>query len=109
MTATFRTLLALAAAKGYSVSTADVRSAYLHGECKEKVFMRQATGYVKTATDGQTYWCRLLKYLYGLKQAGRGWNLIFTKWFSDHGFEISSADPCLFVFHGDPEDFLVFA
>lgn len=45
----------------------------------------------------------------GLKQAGRGWNVLFTKWFHDHGFSISTADPCLFIYHGDPKDFLTFA
>ena len=63
---TFKSLLAIAAKKGYTVSTADVRSAYLHGECKEKVLMRQPPGYVKLAPNGRPYICRLIKYLYGL-------------------------------------------
>ena len=52
---TFKSLLAIAAKKGYTVSTADVRSAYLHGECKEKVLMRQPPGYVKLAPNGKPY------------------------------------------------------
>ena len=40
---------------------------------------------------------RLDKGLYGLKQAGRGWNRKFLKDLKAWGFVASQADPCLFI------------
>lgn len=40
--------------------------------------------------------CKLVKSLYGLKQASREWNTEFYKCLFDNGFIQSAADPCLF-------------
>ena len=45
----------------------DVVTAFLYGALEEEIFMRQPMGYVKKGQENLV--CKLLKSLYGLKQA----------------------------------------
>ncbi|KAD0338797.1 hypothetical protein E3N88_44430 [Mikania micrantha] len=69
---TVRLILALAAQRGWNVHHLDVKTAFLHGELKEEVFVSQPEGYVKKGKERMVY--KLSKALYGLKQASRAWN-----------------------------------
>jgi Reverse transcriptase (RNA-dependent DNA polymerase) len=70
---TLRTLLALAAVNDWDIQQMDIKGAYLHGKIKEELYMRQPIGF----KDGTGRVCRLLRPLYGLKQAGNVWNVDF--------------------------------
>jgi hypothetical protein len=48
----------------------DIKGAYLNGVVKEELYMKQPTGY----EDGTGRVCKLLKTIYGLKQARNEWN-----------------------------------
>ena len=63
-------VLAVAASKRWEVHHIDVKSAFLHGDLKEGIYMKQPEGYIK---DSSLVF-KLRKYLYGLKQAPRAWN-----------------------------------
>ena len=63
-----RVLLCLAASENLHIKQFDVKTAFLHGELKEEIYMHQPEGYV---THGDDYVCLLKKSLYGLKQAPR--------------------------------------
>nr|GEX18117.1 zinc finger, CCHC-type [Tanacetum cinerariifolium] len=64
---TIRLILALLAYHGWEVHHLDVKSAFLHGELKEEVYVTQPEGFKKPGNENKVY--RLVKALYGLKQA----------------------------------------
>eukprot|EP00253_Pinus_taeda_P017797 PITA_17797 len=48
----------------------DVKSAFLHGDLHEEIYLEQPTGFIQT---NSSLVCRLKKSLYGLKQTPRAW------------------------------------
>ncbi|GKD33055.1 ribonuclease H-like domain, reverse transcriptase, RNA-dependent DNA polymerase [Tanacetum coccineum] len=70
---TVRLILALAAYHGWQVHHLDVKSAFLHGDLKEEVYVTQPEGFVQQGNSGKVY--KLTKALYGLRQAPRAWNV----------------------------------
>ena len=46
----------------------DVKLAYLHGVLEEEIYMEQPEGFVVQGDENKV--CRLVRSLYGLKQAG---------------------------------------
>ncbi|KAG7599299.1 Reverse transcriptase RNA-dependent DNA polymerase [Arabidopsis suecica] len=92
-------MLGLAAAKGWTLTQMDVSNAFLHGELDEEIFMSLPQGYtppshIKLPPNPV---CRLLKSLYGLKQASRQWYKIFSSVLLGANFIQSPADNTLFV------------
>jgi hypothetical protein len=81
---TIRSILAIAVIKGWKVFQLDVKSAFLHGELCEEVYIDQPPGYVTKGEEGKVY--RLYKALYGLKQAPRAWYSKIETYFSEEGF-----------------------
>jgi len=69
--ATLCTAIALAAAKRMDIHHMDVRTAFLHGIFKERVFMQQPPGF--RVHGKETMVCKLYKSLYGLKQSPHTW------------------------------------
>lgn len=90
---TVRSILAFAAINKMCLKQFDIKTAFLNGDLEETVFMKQPTGY----SDGSNKVCKLVKSLYGLKQASRCWNKKFTKFLKEFKFVQSDADPCLFI------------
>jgi hypothetical protein len=66
-------LLATAAQHGWPIDMFNFHSTFLNGklDSDKKIFMEQPQGYEEL--DRKWYICKLLKLLYGLKQAGRKW------------------------------------
>ena len=66
-------ILANAAHQDWEIDHVDVKSAYLNSQLEEVIYMKPLRGVLKPGKEGKVL--RLLKGLYGLKQAGRGWYL----------------------------------
>lgn len=81
---TVRLLLALAAHNKWEVHHLDVKTAFLNGEIKEEVFVSQPEGYVQKGKEHMVY--KLLKALYGLRQAPRAWYSKLNKCLEEMGF-----------------------
>ena len=65
-------LMAIAAERGYLVTSMDVVTAFLQTKVEEEAYVRQATGYViKDETTGVPLVMKLKKSLYGLRQSPR--------------------------------------
>ena len=64
---TIQTLFALAAQNGWKVHQMDVKTDFLNGDLKKKVYMSQPEGFVVKGQEHKI--CKLIKSLYGLKQA----------------------------------------
>jgi len=91
---TIRTILAVAACRGWKVYQLDVKSAFLHGELIEVVYVEQPLGYQKKDAN-KVY--KLKKALYGLRQAPRAWYRKIESYFVQENFEKCSHEHTLFV------------
>ena len=60
-----RMLLALVALQDLELEQLDVKTAFLHGELEEQIYMQQPEGFIVPGKED--YVCRLKKSLYGLK------------------------------------------
>lgn len=88
-----RASIAVAALLRMHAHQMDVVAAFLHGVLDEEIYMRQPPGY----DDGSGRVWRLRKAIYGLKQAGRVWNIKLNQDFSALHFRQLSADSCVFT------------
>ena len=47
-----------------------------------------------------TRWCKLLKYLYGFKQAPKQWHKKFDRTLTSVGFAVNEVDRCVYYCYG---------
>jgi len=92
---TIRMIVALAVCKGWDIFQLDVKSAFLHRELKEDVYVHQPEGYVKKGKEPKVY--KLHKALYGLKQALNAWFSRIESQFVKEGFQKCPNEQTLFI------------
>jgi hypothetical protein len=92
---TIRMIVALAACRGWDIFQLDVKSAFLHGELSENVYVEQPKGFVKKGKEHKVY--KLHKALYGLKQAPRAWFNRIESHFMKEGFQKCPNEQTLFI------------
>ena len=64
----------------------DVVTDFMHADVKFEIYMEQPQGYVAYGDKGQPLVCHLKKALYGIREAPKAWNALFTAWLIDYGF-----------------------
>ena len=102
---TFRLLLLLVTCWDYDLKAYDVETAYLQSSISEDVYMQQPQGYevkrteaVNVDTDNIIVVCKLLKSVYGTKQAGRNWNIEINSFIvGTLKYRRCTTDTCLYV------------
>ena len=92
--ATIRVVLALASINRWHLHQLDVSNAFLHGDLSEDVYMVIPPG-VNGSRSSQC--CKLLKSLYGLKQASRKWYEKLSILLLSCGYQQAQADHSLFL------------
>ncbi|KAH9314145.1 hypothetical protein KI387_022772, partial [Taxus chinensis] len=70
-------VLSLVVVENLHLEQLDVKTAFLHGDLDEEIYMEQPRGYEVRGKEKLV--CRLKKSLYGLKQARRQWYLRFDR------------------------------
>ena len=71
----------------------DVKTAFLNGELEEGIYMDQPDEFVSKSQERMV--CKLLKSLYGLKQASKQWHEKFNRTLTSAGFVVNEADKCV--------------
>ncbi|KAJ9556974.1 hypothetical protein OSB04_011588 [Centaurea solstitialis] len=79
-----RILMAISAYFNYEIWQMDVKTAFLNGKLTKDVYMEQPEGFEDPKNPDKV--CKLLKSIYGLKQASRSWNLHFDERIKEFGF-----------------------
>ena len=83
---TIRLVLGMVAAENLHLKQLDVKTAFLHGDLEEDLYMIQLEGFIVQGQENLV--CKLRKRLYGLKQAPRQW----YKKFDSFSIELGSRD-----------------
>ena len=94
MLKSIRILLSIAAALDYEIWQMDVKTAFLNGHLDESIYMVQPNGFVVKGQERKV--CKLLRSIYGLKQASRSWNQRFDQAIKTFGFEQNVDEPCVY-------------
>ncbi|KAJ9538930.1 hypothetical protein OSB04_031663 [Centaurea solstitialis] len=106
MLKSIRILMAISAYFNYEIWQMDVKTAFLNGKLTEDVYMEQPEGFEDPKNPNKV--CKLLKSIYGLKQASRSWNLHFDERIKEFGFAKSEFESCVYTkFSGSIVTFLV--
>ena len=93
---TVRSILSVAACKNWNVYQLDVKSAFIHGELIETVYIEQPAEYQR---EGDDKVFKLKKALYGLKQAPRAWYSKIEAYICQENFDKCPHEHTLFVKH----------
>ncbi|XP_033138570.1 uncharacterized protein LOC103844422 isoform X1 [Brassica rapa] len=98
---TIRLLINLAAAHNWEIHHLDVKTAFLHGDLKEVVYVTQPEGFEVSGSESKVY--KLHKALYGLRQAPRAWNHKLNSILRELQFIKCAKEPSVYrrLVHGD--------
>lgn len=91
---TIRLMLSIVAQYDLEIEQLDVKTAFLHGELDESIYMSQPLGFKDRNLPEHV--CLLKKSLYGLKQSPRQWYKRFDTFILGIGFTRSMFDSCFY-------------
>lgn len=91
---TIHLLVNLAALNGWEIHHLDVKTAFLHGELKETVYVMQPEGFKEKGSEDKDY--KLNKALYGLRLTPRAWNNKLNQILKELQFVKYSKEPSVY-------------
>ncbi|GMP77212.1 hypothetical protein CsSME_00033565 [Camellia sinensis var. sinensis] len=97
--ASIRVLMAVVVRMDLELHQLDVKTTFLNGELKEKIYMMQPDGFQIQDNEDKVY--KLKKSLYGLKQSSRQWYLKFHQAILEIGYVVSPLDHCVYIWKND--------
>ncbi|GKA25382.1 retrovirus-related pol polyprotein from transposon TNT 1-94 [Tanacetum coccineum] len=100
-----RVVLAMCATYDLHLEHLDVKTAFLHGNLEEEIYMLQPEGFKQKGKENLV--CRLNKSLYGLKQALRCWYKRFDSFIRSLEYNRLHADPCAYFKRFGDNDFII--
>lgn len=89
-----RILLALVAQYDLDLVQLDVKTAFLHGDLDEEIYMTQPVGFKVAGKENCV--CKLKRSLYGLKQSPRQWYKRFDRFMLGQTYTRSHYDHCVY-------------
>ena len=99
-------LISITAYFDYEIWNMDVKTTFLNGHLEESIFMDQPKGFVVNRQEQKV--CKLLRSIYGLKQASRSWNQRFDEIIKTYGFIQNVDEPCVYkLINGNSVVFLI--
>nr|GEW71470.1 zinc finger, CCHC-type [Tanacetum cinerariifolium] len=72
----------------------NVKTAFLNGELEKEVYMNKPHGFIMPGNENKVY--KLIKSLYGLKQAHKQWHQKFDEVVLSNGYLLNQADKCVY-------------
>ena len=91
-----RILMTLARLNNLYTKSVDFVQAFPQADVKANIYLHNPPGVILADTNGETV-LKLLKNLYGLKDAGLTWYEHLTKGLDELGFKPTKSDPCIFI------------
>ena len=92
--ASIRVLFALASIHKLVIHQMDVKTAFLNGELEEEIYMDHE-GCLTTGNEHKV--CKLVKSVYGLKQAPKQWHDKFDSVLVSYSYQINEVDKCIYT------------
>ena len=89
-----RVVLGLTASLDLELEQLDVKTAFLHGDLNEEIYMSQPEGFEVKGKEHMV--CKLKKSLYGLKQAPRQWYKKFDSFMVSHEYKRTDTNHCVY-------------
>ena len=87
-------MITLVASHGWEIHHLDVKTAFLHGDLKEEVYVSQPEGFEIKGKEDKVY--KLNKALYSLWLAPGAWNIKLNRILLDFGFTRCSKEPSVY-------------
>ena len=101
-----RIVLDLVAHFDMQLEQMDVKTAFLHGDLEELVYMVQPEGFIQPRQEHLV--CKLRKSLYGLKQSPRQWYKCFDSYIIRIGYKRCEYDCFVYVKSLDDDSSFIF-
>ena len=90
-----RIVLAIVALRNLEVYQMDVKIVFINGDLDEEIYIEKSEGFFALGQEKKV--CKLVKSLYGLKQALKEWHEKFDNVMMSHDFKINEGDKCVNV------------